>query len=72
MENKEKTTKEDKRCNPRMDGALIGTKSISQTLPFLLTFDIFNQNVHNCLVDSGDSSNVIPYSSLDLSHVKVM
>jgi hypothetical protein len=24
-----------------------------------LTFEIFNQNVHNCLVDLGASSNVI-------------
>ena len=29
MENKEKTTKEEKRLNPREDGALIGTKSRS-------------------------------------------
>ena len=37
-------------------------KSKSQTLPFLLSFDIFNHNVHNCLVDSGASSNVMPLS----------
>ena len=30
--------------------------------PFLLTFEIFNRNVHNCLVDYGASSNVMPYS----------
>jgi hypothetical protein len=30
--------------------------------PFLLTFKIFNRNVHNCMVDSGASSNVIPLS----------
>jgi hypothetical protein len=28
--------------------------------PFLLTFEVFNKNLHNCLVDSGESSNVIP------------
>jgi hypothetical protein len=28
--------------------------------PFLLTFEIFNRNVHNCMVDSGSSSIVIP------------
>jgi hypothetical protein len=28
--------------------------------PFLLTFKVFNRNLHNCLVDSGASSNVIP------------
>ena len=43
MENKEKTTEEEKRPNPREDGALINTKSRSQTPPFLLTFDIFNR-----------------------------
>ena len=31
--------------------ASIGGKSESRTLPFLLTFEIFNDNVHNCLVD---------------------
>ena len=62
VEDKEKTTMEEKRPNPRMDGALIGIKSRSQTPPFLLTFDIFNRNVHNCLIDYGASSNVIPYS----------
>ena len=61
MENKGKTTKEEKRLNPRMDEALIGRKLRSQTPPFLLTFDIFNINAHNCLVDSGASSNVMPY-----------
>ena len=58
---KDKTTMEEKRPNPRADGAFIGRKSRSQTPPFLLTFHIFNENVHNCLVDSGSSSNVIPY-----------
>jgi hypothetical protein len=28
--------------------------------PFLLTFEIFNRNVHNCMVDSDASSNVMP------------
>jgi hypothetical protein len=37
-------------------------RSKSMTPPFLLTFEIFNQNVHNCLVDSRASSNVMPYS----------
>ena len=62
MENKENTTKEEERLNPRADGALIGRKSRSQTPPFLLTFEIFNRNVHNCLVDLGASLNVISYS----------
>jgi hypothetical protein len=30
--------------------------------PFLLTFEVFNVNLHNFLVDSGASSNVIPLS----------
>jgi hypothetical protein len=30
--------------------------------PFLLTFKFFNKNLHNCLVDSGASSNVMPLS----------
>jgi hypothetical protein len=30
--------------------------------PFLLTFEIFNRNVHNCMVDSGASSNVMLWS----------
>ena len=62
VENKEKTTMEEKRPNPRAYGALIGIKSRYQTPPFLLTFEIFNRNVHNCPFDSGASSNVILYS----------
>ena len=61
-ENKEKTTEEVKRPNPRADGELFGRKSRSQTPPFHLTFEIFNRNVHNGLVDSGASSNVMPCS----------
>jgi hypothetical protein len=34
----------------------------SQVPPFLLTYEIFNFNVHNCLADSGASSNIMPYS----------
>jgi hypothetical protein len=30
--------------------------------PFLLTFKVFNRNLHNFLVDSGASSNSIPLS----------
>jgi hypothetical protein len=41
--------------------ALNEKRSKSLTPPFLLTFEIFNQNVHNFLVDSGASSNVMPY-----------
>jgi len=31
--------------------------------PFLLNFEIFNLNVHNCLVDFGASVNVISLSA---------
>ena len=61
MENKEKATKGERRPNPRAEEALIGRKSRYQTPPFLLTFEIFNRNVHNCLVDSRASLNVMPY-----------
>eukprot|EP00253_Pinus_taeda_P010678 PITA_10678 len=44
------------------DIALIGGRSRSHTPPFLLTYEIFNKNVHNCLVDSGASSNILPKS----------
>ena len=40
----------------------IGGKSKSKHPPFLLTFEIFNHNVHNCLVDSWASVNVMPIS----------
>ena len=42
--------------------SLIGNNSKSTTPPFLLTFNIFNRNVHNCMVDSRASSNVMPLS----------
>ena len=42
--------------------ASLGGKSKYKTPAFLLTFDIFNYNVHNCLVDSGASVNVMPLS----------
>ena len=40
--------------------ARIVGKYKSQTLPFLLSFENFNHNVQNSLVNSGASSNVIP------------
>ena len=42
--------------------ASVGGKPKCKTPPFLLTFEIFNHNVHNCLVDSGASVNVMPMS----------
>lgn len=40
--------------------SLIGGISKSHTPPFLLTFEIFNKNLHNYLVDSGVLSNILP------------
>ena len=40
----------------------MGGKSKYKTPTFLITFKIFNNNVHNCLVDSGASVNVMPLS----------
>ena len=45
-----------KRSN-QMTNKLIGKKS---TPPFLLTFEIFNKHVSNCMVDSGASTNAMP------------
>ena len=42
VENQERTTMEEKRPNPRVDGDLFGRKSRSYTPPFLLTFEILN------------------------------
>ena len=39
--------------------SLIGKSSTSNT-PFILTFNIYNWNVHTCMVDVGASSNVMP------------
>ena len=39
IEDKERTTMEEKKPNPRGDGMLIGRKSRSRTPPFLLTFE---------------------------------
>ena len=42
--------------------ASVGGKSKYKTPAFLLTFEIFNYNVHNCLVGSGESVNIMPWS----------
>ena len=42
--------------------ALIGGRSRSHTPPFLLTYEVFNKKLHNCLVDFGVSSNILPKS----------
>ena len=40
----------------------VGGNAKSKTPPFLLTFEIFNHNVHNYLVDSRALVNVMPLS----------
>jgi hypothetical protein len=35
-------------------------KPSSYVPPFLLKFEIYNKNLHNCLVNSGAFSNVMP------------
>ena len=42
--------------------ASVGGKDRFKTPPFLLTFEILNHNVHNCLVESGSAVNVMPLS----------
>jgi hypothetical protein len=62
VNDKSKTMVDQNKGDPRVDGALIRKKSRYQTPPFIFTFQIFYHNVHNYLVDSRDSSNVILYS----------
>ena len=35
-------------------------KARFKTPPFMLTLEVLNHKVHNCLVDSGSSVNVMP------------
>jgi len=46
---------------PAMNSALINQNSKSMTPPFLLKFEVFNNKLHNCLVDSRASTNEMPY-----------
>ena len=62
LEPKPSRTPDNVPLDKEINEASIGGKSKSQTKPFLLTFEIFNLNVHNCLVDSRASSNVMPLS----------
>ena len=41
------------------DAESIGEEK-ARTPPFLLTLEMLNHKVHNCLVDSGSSVNVMP------------
>jgi len=45
---------------PTMNTSLGDRRENPFVPPFLLTFEVLNKNLHNCLVDSGASSNMIP------------
>ena len=45
-----------------VSAAMIGRKSKSMAPPFLITFEIFNMNVHNFLVEFGASSTIMLYA----------
>jgi hypothetical protein len=47
---------------PNVNTCLEDRKKNKIVPPFLLTFEIFNRNLHNYLEDSGASSNVMPLS----------
>ena len=46
--------------HPRDEDIEPGWEEIPVTPPFLLTLEMLNHNVHNCLVDSGSAVNVMP------------
>ena len=48
--------------NPSVNACSLYKRGRLFVPPFLLTFEVFNKNLHNCLVDSGASSNVMPLS----------
>ena len=42
-------SQDDVQSEEEISEASIGGKYKSQTLPFIISFDIFNHNVHNCV-----------------------
>jgi hypothetical protein len=52
----------DLKNKPNVNTFFVDKKGKTFVPPLLLTFKVFNQNLHNCLVDSGESSNVMPLS----------
>ena len=62
METPIKEPQNDNQDDEEIGEASLGGKSKYRTPTFLLTFEIFNYNMHNCLVDSGASVNVMPLS----------
>ena len=62
LETPVKEPQNDNQPEEEIGEATLGGKSKYRTPAFLLTFDILNYNVHNCLVDSRASINVMPLS----------
>ena len=62
LETLEKEPLIDNQPEEEIGEASLRGKSKYKTLAFLLTYEIFNYNVHNCLVDSGAIVNVMPLS----------
>jgi len=52
----------DLRNNPTVNYCSEDKKRNPFVPSFLLTFEVFNKNLHNYLVESGESSNVMPLS----------
>jgi hypothetical protein len=48
-----------------------GVNTRKNVQPFLLNFENFNRNVHNCMVYSSTSSNVMPLSICQKINVEV-
>ena len=62
LETLEEEPPSDNQPEEEIGEASLGVKSKNKTPTFLLTFEIFNYNVHNYLVDLGASVNVMPLS----------
>ena len=62
LETPEKEPPSDNQPEEEIGEASLGGISRYKTTSFLLTFEIFNYYVHNCLVDSGASVNVMSLS----------
>ena len=57
-----KEPQNDNQVDEEIGEASLGGKSKYRTPTFLLTFEIFNYNAHNCLVEAGASVNARPLS----------
>ena len=55
-----KEPQKDNQANKEIGEASLGGNSKYRTPTFIPTFEIFNYNVHNCLVDSGALVNGMP------------